>query len=135
VLDNYHNHFQFDYKSEEYPGKWILRDLKYGRLYPVTDPSTLGSDEYRQMEDYGVIEKIIDEKSGRVFFLFSGLGDRATRGCGWYFANRWEELLSKFGGDEFGVILKFPRKLEFNFAEPVDRESSESNSQPQSKVG
>lgn len=113
------NNFRFEYTREQ----WTLHDRKHPEhTYTIDDPSQMSSGTYAMTKDYGAIEKIVDEESGRVFFLFSGLGDRATHGCGWYFMHHWEELLGQLNEEkEFGIILSFPQGLGFNVADRIDR--------------
>jgi hypothetical protein len=122
VMKAYQSAFRFHYPHPTFPGKWVLEDTKSQRLHAADDPSDLDPAAYRKARDLGVIEKIIDSASGRVYFLFAGLGDRATRGCGWYFSRHWEELLEKFGGEPFGLILEFPAGLGYGDARRLDRD-------------
>lgn len=128
---SYSSSFRFYYKNHpnpQYSKQWVLEDVNYDhRLYPIDDPSSDESGEYEKKEDIGIIEKIIDRKAGRVFFLISGLGDRATRGCGNYFYENWEDLLEEFGGKQFGIILRFPGGLEYNFPRRINRETGQTS--------
>jgi len=110
--------FAFDYTSE--PGKWTLTDKKLNKVHSIDNPHQSPKDEYDKKDDIGVIEKIVSEKRGRVFFLLSGLGDRATRGCGWYLYQNWELLLGEFGNTPFGIVLRFPGGFGFNDTERLD---------------
>jgi hypothetical protein len=114
------NNFSFKYGHN----KWTLHDLKYPEhSYTINDPSQMSPGRYALTKDYGAIEKIVDKETRRVFFLFSGLGDRATHGCGWYFMRHWEELLNE--KEEFGIILSFPEGLGFRDADRIDRKTGQ----------
>lgn len=102
---DYSARFNFDYKSQ--PGKWTVTDTKLNQSYSIDDPHKGKKGEYDKKDDIGVIEKIVSSKTNRVFFLLSGLGDRATRGCGSYLYHHWNELLIDFANAPFGIVLKF----------------------------
>ena len=107
VLKNYSPTFEFDYSPVDQPGCWVLRDADNpGIIHKILDPHKQKSSAYEEAEDIGVIEKIVQDD--KVFFLFSGLGDRATRGCGLYFYKNWRKLLQESGNGSFKMILKFP---------------------------
>ena len=107
VLKNYSATFRFDYDPSDYPGHWVLRDAdNVDVVHKILDPHSRPQGDYEKAEDIGVIEKIVEED--KVFFLFSGLGDRATRGCGLYFYKYWRKILQEFGNGSFKMILKFP---------------------------
>jgi hypothetical protein len=118
LLTSYEAKLRFQFGSE-----WVLNDIEYGREYRVPDLSQLPSGEYESLTDYGIIEKIIDGKGRRVFFVIAGFGDRATRGCAWYLAERWTDILKKHVQGEFSLILKFPGGQPFYYGEEVDRAS------------
>lgn len=128
--------FQFHYgdypdpknPDPNYAGKWVLEDRKYGQPpYGIYDPAQGEPGEYEKESDIGIIEKIIDTSGvvQRVYFLISGLGDRATRGCGWYLYQCWETLLEEFGGGPFGIILRFPGGQDYDLARRVNRETGQ----------
>jgi hypothetical protein len=123
--------FRFYYGNHpdpQYAGQWVLEDRGYGQPpYRIDNPSQCESGVYKMKEDIGIVEKIIDSGGvqPRVYFLISGLGDRATRGCGWYLYNCWQKLLEEFGGDPFGIILRFPGKVGYDFARRVDRRTGQ----------
>ena len=119
-IEDYAPRFAFDYKSE--PGKWIVRDKKLTKNYSINEPHQSTGGEYDQNDDIGVIEKIISDNPKQVFFLLSGLGDRATRGCGWYLYQNWEELMKEFGNSRFGIALKFRGGFGFSQARRLDIE-------------
>lgn len=125
--EDYSPRFDFDFKPAEQPGKWVLRDTKYNPplAYSIDAPNKGEKGEYREKDDIGVIEKIVSTKLGFVFFLLSGLGDRATRGCGWYLYKNWDSLLREFGNGPFGIILRFPGGFRFNAAERLDKGAGE----------
>jgi hypothetical protein len=120
IVKGYEPAVRFHYNDPARPGKWGLEDSRYGKLYEVDDPSQLDSGEYEQREDFGALEKIVNKKTGTVFFLLSGLGDRATLGCAWYLAEKWDVLLEKYGGREFHVILRFRGGLPITEAEEIE---------------
>lgn len=114
ILKGYSPRFRFHYS----PTEWALEDLEHGEKYVLPAPDKPDS-AYLENRDFGVIEKVVEEApSGRrrVFFLLSGLGDRATRGCAWYLVRHWEDLLARFGGSAFRLVLEFPEGLGFNHA-------------------
>jgi hypothetical protein len=114
ILERFSPSFRFTY----HPDKWVLEDREHGKSYAISDPSRLG-EEYFQREDFGIIQKIV--QSNRVFFIISGLGDRATQGCGWYLLKNWESLLEKYGDKPFGLILTFPGGLDFSYGKEIER--------------
>ncbi len=120
--DEYSPRFKFDYAPAGKPGKWMLKDTKYSpaKSYYVDAPHKGKKGEYDEKDDIGVIEKIVPKKLGYVFFLLSGLGDRATRGCGWHLYKNWDALLREFGNSPFGITLKFPGGFPFSAAERLD---------------
>jgi hypothetical protein len=119
--EDFHARFNFDYKSQ--PGKWILKDAKLGESHSIDAPHEDAPGEYEKKDDIGVIEKIVATDLGKVFFLISGLGDRATRGCGWYLYENWNELLEEFGEKPFGIVLKFPGGFGFSAAKRLDKKA------------
>jgi hypothetical protein len=114
VLNKFSPSFRFTY----HPDRWVLEDLEYGKSYEISDPSRLG-DEYFRREDFGVIQKIVQEE--QVFYIISGLGDRATQGCGWYLLNKWESLLDRYGDKPFGLILRFHGGMDFFDSQEIGR--------------
>lgn len=127
VLGNeeYSPRFEFAYGPEEQPDKWVVRDttLNPPRSYSIDAPHKGKKGEYDEKDDIGVIEKIVSTESKFVFFLLSGLGDRATRGCGWYLYKNWDSLLREFGSAPFGIVLKFPGGFGFNAAYRLDQKA------------
>jgi hypothetical protein len=117
---DYSPRFEFDYAPADQPGKWMLNDTKLKQFHCIDAPHTGKKCEYDDKDDIGVIEKIVSNKLGRIFFLLSGLGDRATRGCGWYLYKHWDDLLREFGNSPFGIVLKFPGGFGFSAAERLD---------------
>jgi hypothetical protein len=121
--------FRFYYGNHpdpKYAQQWVLEDKAYGLPpYTLDDPSQGKAGDYEKKEDIGIIEKIIDSDGAarRVYFLISGLGDRATRGCGWYLYHCWERLLEEFGGGPFAILLRFPGGQDYDFARRVNRET------------
>jgi hypothetical protein len=107
ILENYSAEFEFKYEPKEQPGMWVLRDRNNDQSYAIAAPHKCEAGEYERKIDYGVIEKIITPDGGRTFFLISGLGDRATRGCGKYLFSHWKSLLKEFGDSTFRIILQF----------------------------
>jgi len=122
MLKNYSTSFQFDYDPLDNPGCWMLKDLEMEIDYLLQSPNTSKRGEYDTSEDFGIIEKVVDD--GKVFFLVAGLGDRATRGCGWYLYEKWKELFDEFGNKSFRIILRFPAGLEFKDAKRISRQSA-----------
>ncbi len=120
LLKNFSPSFRFYDQHPEHPGKWVLEDLDSKKVYGIEDPSRLAHAEYRGRPDFGVIQKIT-RGAPYVLFVLSGLGDRATQGCGSYLRNNWEALLGEFGGQDFGLILEFPAGVGFDFARRIDR--------------
>lgn len=123
LLKAYSPRFHFDYNppEPEYQDCWMLRDLQMARSHPIKAPHKTKRGEYEDSEDVGVIEKLVEDN--KVFFLLSGLGDRATRGCGWYLYQNWKELFQEFGNKSFGIILKFPAGLDFSAAHRISRKA------------
>jgi hypothetical protein len=99
----------------------MLKDTKLNQSHYIDAPHKGGKEVYDEQDDIGVIEKIISDNY--VFFLLSGLGDRATRGCGCYLYKRWGDLLKEFGNSPFGIVLKFPGGFGFNDAVRLDNKS------------
>jgi hypothetical protein len=114
--------FEFNYKPENQPGKWSLKDKKANREILVTAPFLLDSGEFAKVDDFGIVEKIVDDKTGRVYFILAGFGDRATKACGYYFEKHWEELLDKYGDGPFQLVLKVPGNLSFDYVEAIEPE-------------
>ena len=116
-LKNWSPRFLFEYDDEE----WRLKVLKNGegepKLYTLRAPHHLGEREYNDTDDYGIIEKITDSAKNRVYFIVAGLGSRATRGCAWYLARHWEELLKQASESDFGTVIKLPGGLPHTDAE------------------
>jgi hypothetical protein len=106
ILENYSAEFEFQYEPIDRPSIWVLRDKKNERSYAISAPYKGKPGQYEKAVDYGVIEKIMSP-DGRTFFLISGLGDRATRGCGKYLFGHWRSLLKEFGNGTFRIILQF----------------------------
>jgi len=77
-----------------------------GRRFTIRDPSTLSREEYAASTDYGVVARTTNLRLGSVF-LVAGLGGRATEGGGIYLFEKWRELQSHFGKEDFAVILQF----------------------------
>jgi hypothetical protein len=119
----YSPRFEFAYAPEEQPGKWVVKDITLNppQSYSIDAPHKGKKGEYHEKDDIGVIEKIVSTKLGFVFFLLSGLGDRATRGCGYYLYKNWDSLLREFGNAPFGIVLKFPGGFGFNAVERLDQ--------------
>ncbi len=136
LLTNYSERFRFDY-GKKWPGKWSLEEVSAEGNEPVVHsvdaPSGLGKLEYAEREDFGIIEKIVDPPSNRVFFIIAGLGSRATRGCGWWLAMNWGELVREFGAQGFGIVLRFPggQGMTFDHARRVDRQTTAALAQTQ----
>ena len=80
-------------------------------------PNTLNKDDYRDATDYGVIQKI--RAGDHIYFAMSGLGSRATQGCGWYLFHKWRGHVSD--PEDFAVLLKFPGGLDFSNLRIIDR--------------
>jgi len=125
LLEAYKPHFAIHYKHKEFPGKWVLEDTHYRKAYTIIDPSTLRPYEFEKLNDFGIIEKIVDPQLGRVLFIIAGLGDRATEGCGWYLLRHWDEILSKHVTGRFEIILKFPGGLGFEYGREIDRKQND----------
>jgi hypothetical protein len=124
VLSNkrYSPRFEFDYAPDGQRGKWMLKDTTLTQAHYINNPHKGKKGEYDEKDDIGVIEKIVSRELGRVFFLLSGLGDRATRGCGRYLYDHWQDLLVEFGDSPFGIVLKFPGGFGFDKAERLDKQ-------------
>jgi hypothetical protein len=80
---------------------------------------------YYDQDDWGIIEKAVS--GGRCYFFICGLGDRATRGCAYFLARRWEELLARHQDRPFAVLLRFPGRVgeDYTRGELVDRAQNE----------
>jgi len=124
-IKDYSPRFEFDFKPAGLRGKWAVKDTKCNptQIYSIKAPNKGKKGEYQKHDDIGVIEKIVSTKLGYVFFLLSGLGDRATRGCGWYLYKNWDSLLREFGNAPFGIVLKFPGTFGFSAAERLDQKA------------
>jgi hypothetical protein len=122
-ITDYHPRFKFEYAPADQPGKWMIRDIKLNQVHSIDAPHNSKKGEYDEKDDIGVIEKIVSIKTGRVFFLLSGLGDRATRGCGWHLYKHWADLLGEFGNAAFGIVLKFRGGFGFDDPERLDKEA------------
>jgi hypothetical protein len=85
---------------------------------PVGTVAVAGT-QYADVDDFGVIEKIVDEKTGKTYFVLAGFGARATQACGYYLATNWEKLLDQHGNKPFQLILKAPAALPFHDVEPI----------------
>jgi hypothetical protein len=107
--------FRFHYSKEE----WSIEVLETKKKYTIKDPSRQTPDAYNQETDYGIIEKIKDPQLNRIYFIISGLGSRATEGCGYYLYKHWEELLKEYTKGSFGILLEFPGGLTYDFARKI----------------
>mgnify|MGYP000583698694 CR=1 FL=1 len=96
--------FNFNYGAD-----WQIVG-KDGRVFSLTDPSTLSRAAYEQKTDYGVVSRV-STFEGQCFVI-AGLGGRATEGCGYYFARNWKSLFQKYGQQDFAVILEFSPPLD-----------------------
>lgn len=90
-----------------------------GKTFSTPDPSALSRDSYSSQTDYGVVARISDSAGEEQVFVIAGLGSRATEGCGYYFSRHWRELFTKYGSNDFAVILKFNPPLDPKRHEPV----------------
>jgi hypothetical protein len=89
-----------------------------GRRFSLRDPSTLDREEYVSLTDYGVIARVSDAKQNSVF-LVAGLGGRATEGSGLYLRENWRDLQTRFGSNDFAVVLQFPPPFDPKHVEAV----------------
>jgi hypothetical protein len=121
MLATYKSRYQFQYNPISEPNFWTLTDIKTNTVYKLKDPCKLTPDEYSSQDDYGIIEKIYDNTSDRYYFIFAGLGDRATLGCAAYFCKHWEEILLKDVHQTFDLLLKFPGGLRPDQPELINR--------------
>jgi hypothetical protein len=103
--------FDFRYGEDE----WTLDELnekkEVVKSHKVVAPHLLGKRDYDEVDDFGIIERVTDQEHSRVYIIIAGLGSRATRGCGWYLARHWDELLKKAGGSDFGAVIRCPGGL------------------------
>jgi len=118
VLKNYSPRFRFEYDQDQ----WTLVALdsntgESAQRHSIPAPLHLGETDYRQQEDFGILEKIRDPNSDRIYVIVAGLGSRATEGCARYLARNWERLLLEFGAQEFGIALHFPPGLPSDHAQ------------------
>lgn len=121
VLRGFTEKFEFHFSDQE----WLIRDKEFeNREYKVQAPDKFGDLAYRERDDYGFIQKVC--ASDRVYFLLSGLGSRATAGCGWYLYRNWRAHVT---AEDFAVLLKFPGGLDFGQARVIDRKTG----QPQAR--
>ena len=126
LFENFSASFKFYYGNHgDFPGEWVLEDREYKHVYHIKDPSKLGGGAYAELPDYGVIQKVMNADHSRTFFMISGLGDRATQGCAWYFWQHWEELLKAYRNQPFGRVLMFPGGLSHTFGTRIDRRTGE----------
>lgn len=112
--------FRLHYKHEAFDGCWLIEDRRRKKAYVVEAPYRLQSREFHQRDDFGLIEKIVDSQTGRVFFVLAGLGDRATLGCGYFLWDRWEQLLKLHPTGSFAQLLHVPGSLLPSHARPID---------------
>ena len=76
---------------------------------------------YYSRKDYGVIIKAKNPFSlDKSIFIFAGLSGDASVGAAYFFQNRFKELVKKYGGNSFGVIIEVDREIGYKSAEPVD---------------
>lgn len=74
-----------------------------------------------QRKDYGVIIKAKNPFSlDKSIFISAGLSGDASVGSAYFFQNRFKELVKKYGGNPFGVIIEVDREIGYKSAEPVD---------------
>lgn len=101
----------------EFSEEWVIvgRD---GRRFALRDPSKLDRGEYSASVDYGVVARVSGPLTGSMFLL-SGLGGRATEGCGLYLSRNWRDLQAKFGEEDFAVVLRFKPPVSPERCEPL----------------
>jgi hypothetical protein len=109
---------QFDLQTGDQ--HWAVVDRDYQRRYEIPAPTRQDVNYYDQ-DDWGIIEKAVG--GGRCYFFVCGLGDRATRGCAYFLARRWEELLAQHQDRPFAALLRFPGRVgeDYTRGELVDR--------------
>lgn len=84
---------------------WTIR-TRTNKVYSLPNPSTMSKEAYASSVDYGVIAALRDSEAGNIFLL-SGLGGRATEGCGLFLRRKWATLAEKSGGHSFAALLRF----------------------------
>jgi hypothetical protein len=117
-LGEYARHFKLD--TPEDGEVWAVVDVKYGRKYEIPSPDRHAATYYDE-NDWGIIEKA--RKDARWYFFICGLGDRATRGCAYYLARNWEDLLDRHLDHPFAELIRFPGGFgpDYKRSERVDR--------------
>lgn len=60
-------------------------------------------------DDYGILEKIIDDKNNSCVFIAAGGNIGATKGASYYLATKWKELRNEFKGKGFAICFKVPQ--------------------------
>ena len=58
----------------------------------------------QQVEDYALIEKIID--GPRTIFIVAGMRDSSTLAAGQHLCREWQNLQKRYGRKEFQLLLK-----------------------------
>jgi hypothetical protein len=96
----------------EFGKDWVIIG-KDGRRFSLRDPSTLSREEYSASTDYGVVARTTNPRGGSLF-LVAGLGGRATEGGGIYLFEKWSQLHSQFGNQDFAVVLQFDPPVDPN---------------------
>lgn len=100
--------------------EWAVIDKQNKRRYAVSNFSRLEHGKYDSLKDYGIIEKIVQKESHRVFFVIAGLGSRATLGCARYLVDNWSTILEQHVQGGFGIVLEFPGNMEYYDGRQVD---------------
>jgi hypothetical protein len=106
--------FKFEWGDES----CRIIDLKNNRKYEIPSPVKYAAN-YNKTDDWGFIEKTI--KDGRCSFFLCGIGDRGTRGCAYYLARNWQELLDTHHDSPFAELLRFPGGLDHTRGQQIDR--------------
>jgi len=87
--------------------EWKILCNGGGVVYSIRNPGEMTKTEYENSVDYGFIQKTYNKRN-KALFIVSGLGSRATAGCGLFFYDNWHELYEKYGSEPFGIVIKFP---------------------------
>jgi hypothetical protein len=114
LISEYTRQFKPEFNDEIWGIIDIENKLRYDTLSPARYAATYG-----QKDDWGFIEKAINGE--KCYFFICGLGDRATRGCAYYLAQNWQQLLDRHHDGPFAELVRFPGGLDHTHGALVDR--------------
>jgi hypothetical protein len=70
--------------------------------------------------DYGIIVKMTDIKANITILIMAGIGPIGTAGCCHFLTHRYQQVASRVGSHDFGIVLKLSRKIGFTKSEEID---------------